>query len=168
MPEFGACRQGRQEPFAGDYRIRLPGVISDERPFRSGHGRQNDNIGAGEQDATPAIEWSGPQSPHWGGLRDRATGPGDAEAGGGAWQTSPGPNPNYNQIAPPTRARRGETPPGRKAPGRFVRAQSSGSAPHEGTAAELPKRHQSEVLQPPSSALKAAAASLGQERCVEQ
>jgi len=29
--------------------------------------------------------------PIWAGLRDRATGPGDAGSGDGAWQASPGP-----------------------------------------------------------------------------
>ena len=87
----------------------------------------------------------------WGGLWDRATGPGDARSGGGAWQASPGPTHNTtayglrkgnvlpwkDQAARPPRLRRG-----RKAQDRARAA---------GTTAGLPKRNRSEDLQPPSA-----------------
>ena len=102
MPEFSPIPSHRYEPVAGGCSIRHPRVVSAEEPHRSGQGRPADPIDVREQDADLARETGtpsrrptfscDPQSSLKEGMRDRATGPGDARSGGGAWLASSGPS----------------------------------------------------------------------------
>ena len=102
MAEFGATPPHRLEPVAGGWSIEYPRVVSAEESHRSGQGGRDNRIDAGAHEAPLARELSTPrwganhlcdlQSFHGEGLRDRATGPGDARSGGGAWLASSGPS----------------------------------------------------------------------------
>ncbi len=150
MTEFGPIHQNANTAGRWTANKHLP-VVSDGRANRSGHGRQTDRIVAGPQDAAwranGFLNDENPlnhaiYSPPSGWLQYRATGPGDARSGGGAWLVSPGPT-HHNQIAPPKGHGAGNhaRPQGpRHTSGR----NASGLLPTLGTTAELPKRENSE------------------------